>query len=68
MPRGLPRGAGRRGFQGGATPLVEGRSFMPRPRRGGREANDIGRTSEGVFPSELTLASLWVYILEQKKG
>jgi hypothetical protein len=27
---------------------------MPGPRRGGREADEIGRTSEGVFPSELT--------------
>jgi beta-lactamase regulating signal transducer with metallopeptidase domain len=42
----------------GYDPSVAGRGFMPRPRRGGREADEIGRPSEGGTrsgsPSELT--------------
>jgi hypothetical protein len=42
----------------GRDPSVAGRGFMPRPRRGGREADEIGRPSEGGTrngsPSELT--------------
>jgi Acetoacetate decarboxylase (ADC) len=43
---------------------------MPGPRRGGREADEIGRTSEGVFPSELTLPNCWdtVWNGKTKKG
>ncbi len=54
MARGLPRRAARRGFQGGAAPLVAGRGFMPRPRRGGRASDEVRRPLEGVFPSKLT--------------
>ena len=42
----------------GYVPSVAGRGFMPRPRKGGREADEIGRPSEGGrrsgSPSELT--------------
>jgi hypothetical protein len=60
MPRVLTRGAARRGFQGGVAPLVAGRGFMPRPRRGGRVVpfyalgHETVRPLEGVFPSKLT--------------
>jgi HAD superfamily hydrolase (TIGR01509 family) len=50
----LATGNRSRGFQGGVAPLVAGRGFIPRPRRGGRAAGSSRRPLEGVFPSKLT--------------
>jgi small subunit ribosomal protein S20 len=47
--------------------LVEGRDCLPRPRRGGRETDEISRTSEGVCLSELTLAAAYSIIGAENK-
>jgi IS5 family transposase len=54
----LATGSRSSGEPRGYDPSVAGRGFMPRPRRGGREADEIGRPLEGGTrsgsPSKLT--------------